>query len=594
MTLKSRKKFQKQVERPYRWRIRPVDHNLAHLLATDNKLNPVVARIVAGRMQEAEFGSAMMSESIERFLSPRLADLLDPFQLADMEKAVERVVDALRRDEPITVYGDYDSDGTTATALMVHLFRFLGHDVRYYIPHRIEEGYGLNTEAVEELARRGTRVIVTVDNGITAVAEAAHAKRRGVDLVITDHHRPGRELPEAYAIVNPNRADCPYPFKFLSGVGVAFKFAHALLKAMHVAPDKGRAFLRSVFDLVAIGTVADIVPLVGENRIFVTHALRWMRETPNLRVNVMCSVWGIDPATLTTQTISFRIAPRLNAAGRTDHAGVCVELLTTGDVRRAEQIASNLDSFNDARRDLEANILRRCQRFVEKEIDLEDEPILVVHGDDWHIGVLGIVASRLTDAYCRPAIVLSRQDDYAHGSGRSPESFNLHEALAATSDLLLEWGGHAHAAGLRLHAKEIHRFRTAINEYAHRHLEPEELVPELTIDAEISPREFGIPLLDALASLEPYGEGNPHPVLSMSHLRLIEEPRVVGSNHLKLRLSRDGEVFDAIGFGLGMLLERLRQQRYDLLEAAFSPTSDDFTGRRKAVMELKDLRFMGG
>jgi single-stranded-DNA-specific exonuclease len=546
-------------------------------------------------MRDVDEESALTQENLERFLSPRLADIHNPFELADMDKAVARVFNALRRNEAITVYGDYDSDGTTATALLVHLFRFLGYDkVSYYIPLRLEEGYGLNIGALENIAKQGTKVVLTVDNGITAVEEARHARRLGLDLVITDHHRPGRELPDACAIVNPNRPDCHYPFKYLAGVGVAFKFAHALLKAMHVDPDKGRAFLRSVLDLVAIGTVADIAPLVGENRIFVTHGLKRMRETPSERLRAMYSVWGIEPTILTAQTISFRIGPRLNAAGRTDDARVCVELLTTDNVQRAARIASDLDGFNQARRDLEAAILRQCLRIIEKEVNLEDEPVLVVHGNDWHIGVLGIVASRLTEAFYRPAIVLSRHDDYAIGSGRSPESFNLHRALAATSQLLLEWGGHAHAAGVRLLAKHIDQFRAVINDYAHVHLEPDHLIREITIDTEILAEEFGLPFLDALGKLEPYGEGNPLPVLAMRNLRLIEEPRIVGSNHLKLRLGANGQTFDAIGFGLAGLVDRLRQRRYELLDVAFSATRDDFTGCRKAMMELKDLRFAGG
>lgn len=596
MTAALRKRYHKTVERPFRWVFRQQDALLAERLSQEKGFRPVVARILAARAGDFFASDADFVEHLAHFLSPKLAMLHDPFLLADMDAAVARIQYAIQKNEKIAIYGDYDSDGTTATALLVLLFQFLGHaDVRYYIPHRLEEGYGLNEQALKNLAADGVRCVLTVDNGITALEEAEGAKRLGLDLVITDHHRPGSELPQACAVVNPNRADCPYPFKYLSGVGVAFKFAHALLKkSPHIRVENAREFLRSVLDLVAIGTVADIVPLVGENRIFVAKALARMRQPNNVRMRAMSEVWDLPTETFGAQTISFRIAPRLNAAGRTDHAGRCVELLTTNDLNRACRIAADLEAFNAERRDLESWILRECLSFIDHQINLEEEPVLVVDGEDWHIGVLGIVASRITDYYSRPTIVISRRSDLGHGSGRSPEAFNLHQALAATSEHLVEWGGHAHAAGLRLKTSSIHKFRTAINEYAHRYLDADALVPQLTLDTEILPQEFQVSLLDDLSQFEPYGEGNPPPVLAMRALRLVEPPRVVGTSHLKLRFGSGRYIFDAIGFQLAELCDSLRQQRHNLFDVAFSPTADTFSGTRKIAMEVKDLRVTGG
>ncbi|MCX7625048.1 MAG: single-stranded-DNA-specific exonuclease RecJ [Candidatus Sumerlaeaceae bacterium] len=596
MTAARRTRYHKIVERPFRWIFRQRDPVLAERLSREKGFHPVVARILAARAREFFADGDDFGEYLARFLSPKLGMLHDPMLLADMEAAVDRVRHAVKKNEKIVVYGDYDSDGTTATALLMLLFQFLRYnEVQYYIPHRLEEGYGLNEKALRNLAADGVSCILTVDNGITALEEAESARRLGLDLVITDHHRPGSELPTACAVVNPNRQDCPYPFKYLSGVGVAFKFAHALLKkCSDIKIEDARKFLESVLDLVAIGTVADIVPLVGENRILVAKALPRMRKPRTVRMKAMTQVWDLPEDTFGTHTISFRVAPRLNAAGRTDHAGICVELLTTNDFNRACRIAADLEAFNAERRDLESWILRECLSFIDHQINLEEEPIIVVDGEDWHIGVLGIVASRITDYYSRPAIVISRRSELSHGSGRSPEAFNLHQALSATSQYLLEWGGHAHAAGLRLKTSSIHKFREAINTYARSFLEPETLVPQLTLDTEIAPEEFQVTLIDELSRFEPYGEGNPPPVLAMRELRLVEPPRVVGTNHLKLRFGAGRYIYDAIGFQLGELCETLRQQRHNLFDVAFSPTADTFSGSKKITMEIKDLRVIGG
>lgn len=580
-----RQKYHRKIERPLRWVYREGDPSVVNSLMGTCGLEPVVARIVAGRASDGD------TKAIEQFLSPRLVDLHDPFLLADMEPAVTRTRMALRRRERIAIYGDYDCDGMTATALLVRTFRFLGTDVETYIPHRLEEGYGLNRAALEHLAAMRIGLIITVDNGITAVDESRRAQELGLELIITDHHRPAAELPQATAVIDPNRADCPYPNKYLTGVGVAFKFAHALLKSERVPAERAKEFLRSLLELVAIGTIADAAPLVGENRAMVRYGLESMTRQPSVGVRAMRQMWELPPGPLTSQIVMFRMAPRLNAAGRTADPSVCVDLLTTDSENRALEIAFQLEHYNAQRKRIERQLFDECQRFVDKYVDLEDEPVLVIDGKEWHIGVIGIVASRLVELYRRPTIVISTSGELGHGSGRSLESFNLHRALVATSDYLAEFGGHTQAAGLRIPVRNIRGFRRAINAYAHQCLDPQHLVPTLTIDTTLAAREFDRSLLSALGKLEPFGEGNPTPVFSMSDLTLAAPPRVVATNHLKLIFKTAERTVEAIGFNFGEMARLVNDHYHRSFEAAFHLSCNQYHGDERLEMLLKDLRW---
>jgi len=581
-----RRKYHKRIQRPFRWKYRTINSQHATDLATRHGFSPLLSRIIAARLHEAP------SEALDKFLRPALATLHDPFLLADMEPAVKRCAEAVRRREKIVIYGDYDADGITATALLVHLFRFLDHDVEYYIPHRVEEGYGLQKDALAELSKQGTKVVITVDNGITAIEEAKEARRRNIDLIITDHHQPADTLPDAVAAVDPNRRDCPYPCKFLTGVGVAFKFAHGLLKYLGTPPEKGREFLRSVLDLVAIGTIADQVPLLDENRVLVTYGLEQMRSSPSVRIRSMLDMWSL-PRDFSSQTVAFQIAPRLNAAGRIDHAAICVQLLTAQDDTEARAIAYELDTLNLKRRELEAQLFQMCRRYVDKHLSLEDEPVLIVPGAKWHRGIIGVAATRLAELYHRPAIVISVEDEVAHGSGRSPASFNLLSALEAVKDHLLEYGGHLQAAGLSLTAANIDSFRDAINSYAHMHLEPDDLVPELTIDTPVEPHELDIDLVKSLKTLEPFGDSNPPVVLSMEGVRLASSPQLVGAqrNHIRLAVASNGAKFDVIGYNLGELIGPLQEQAGSHFDIVFTPSINTYFGTEDLQLELKDLCF---
>lgn len=569
-----------------RWDFLPDDRVLAAALQQSRGLNPAVARVIANR------GYAHDADDFEGYLNPALSSLHDPSLLRDMDVAVDRIVHAVRNREKITIYGDYDTDGATSTALLHKMFSFLAAEANFYIPHRIEEGYGLNTGAITALAATGTRLIVTVDNGITAVEQVAHARSLGVDIIITDHHQPasGALLPPAYAVINPNRRDCPYPNKHLTGVGVAFKLCHAVLRAMRVPRNQATPFLRSLLDLVAIGTIADVAPLVGENRVLVKHGLDVLMTTRNPGLIGIKRALELEGARMTTQRIGFQIAPRLNAAGRTDHAGICVDLLTATDPNTAFEMAAMLDRLNRNRRAMESAIFEACLRQIRQEMDLDANRVIVVSGHDWHLGVIGIVASKIVELYHRPVIVIAVNGGVGKGSARSIKGFNIHEALEACREHLVTFGGHPFAAGLQVEPDRIPALRRAINEHAAQTLDETSLVPSLVIDTVVEPHETGDTLLRDLRVLEPHGPANPLPVMAMPGLRLAEKPRIVGTNHLKMRLRSGDAFFDAIGFGLGSFLPVLDANMKEQVELAFVPTVNDYYCDERLQLDVKDIR----
>lgn len=526
-------------------------------------------------------------EELNAFLYPSLAATHDPHLLKGMGAAVDRIERALLADESICIYGDYDVDGITATAIVKLTFDFLGADVATYIPHRLNEGYGLHKDAIGRLAERGVKLIVTVDNGITALDEIRTANELGLDVVVTDHHQPERALPPAVAVVNPNQPGCEYPFSELCGAGVAFKLCHALLKRLAPDAETSRPFLTSLLDLVALGTVADVVPLVGENRVFVHHGLRIMRETPRLGLDAMLKKIKGAQDSITADRLSYTIAPRLNAAGRTDRADYALDLLLSEDAHQAAELAQLLESFNEERRKIEAETVAEALAKIDEN---SDDPVIVVGGEDWHPGVVGIVASRLVSKYHRPAIVFGIEDDEARGSARSIKGFNLHRALEECRDSLTTFGGHPMAAGLSLSASRIPEFREAIQRYARGVLTEERLTPTLSIDATADPEEITIENVLGLDRLRPFGEENPRPVFAIEGLMLTEEPRVLKEAHLKLRLTTPkGRRISAIGFSQAWRYDALTKGGGKLRIAA-TPTINTWGGRSQAELEIADIK----
>ncbi|MCE5230565.1 single-stranded-DNA-specific exonuclease RecJ [bacterium] len=566
--------------RTMQWHFREVDSAISQQLAAELKIAPIVARILAAR------GIADPAEA-HRFLNPSLAQIHNPNELLGMEKAVERIGRAIRCGEKVWIWGDYDVDGITATAILLLTIEELGCPADYYIPHRVNEGYGLHAQAMEQLAGEGATLIVTVDCGVSAMAEAKLARKLGVDLIITDHHEPGPALPEAYALINPKQPGCHYPCKGLSGSGVAFKLAHALLKAFH--PDEARAkeFLKSLLDLVMMGTVADVVPLTGENRCLVAAGLERMRRQPRLGIAKLAEVANLSPRKIDAGSIGFVLGPRLNAAGRTEHALFAVELLLTQDDKRAKELAGKLDQFNENRRAIEAETLAEAMRLIEP---YRQDQVLVVAQDGWHHGVLGIVASRIQASFYRPVIAISIDQEMAKGSGRSIPGFDLYEALGKCTEHLEQFGGHRMAAGLSLASDRIDGFREAINAHAREVLSDEILSPGIRIDTVASPAELTRQAVEEIEVLAPFGIDNPKPIIAIDGMRLMEEPRVMKERHMKLWLSaQDGRPMAALGWSMARRIGELSVGGGELRLAGM-PILNTWNGRTTVEFEMKDFK----
>lgn len=543
-------------------------------------LPPLLARILAGR-------GLTDPESVAQFLHPTLAQLNNPFELKGMDAAVERIGRAIAAKESVWIYGDYDVDGITATAIMLLTLEELHCQAEYYIPHRLSEGYGLNAEAVEQLAQEGAQLIVTVDCGITAVRETARAAELGMAVIITDHHEPGPELPRAVSIVNPKQEGCPYPFKGLAGAGVAFKLAHALLKKFHPDPDAAREFLKSLLDLATLGTVADIVPLLGENRSIVTFGLERLRQSKRLGLMHLFESASLAPGQINTGSISYIVAPRLNAAGRTEHAMFSVELLMTRDAGRARDLARQLEGFNDNRRDIEAGTVEEALALLEPR---GADPVIVVSQEGWHQGVLGIVASRIVGHCYRPSIVFGVEGPLARGSGRSIPGFDLLEALKASREHLHQFGGHKMAAGVELQAVNLEAFRATINAYAASVMDDEMRRPLVTIDATAESGDLTPETIGRLEELAPHGPENPKPIVSLENFKLIEDPRVFRQKHLKLMCSGpDGRILPVVGWSMAPRVEELASCN-GAIRLAGTPLVNTYNGRVSVELELKDFQ----
>ena len=552
-------------------------------LADRYRLNQVVARVLANR------GLALEHDAMVSFMKPQLGSLHDPHLMADMTVGIERTVHAIRRGERITVFGDYDADGMTSTALMIRGLKRAGAHCDFYVPHRVNEGYGLNSAALERIAAQGTRLVITVDNGISGLEQVRHAKHLGLDVIVTDHHQVGEEMPDAIAVINPNRPDCLYPCKHLTGVGVAFKFIHALLKALGQPADESIVFLKGLLALVAIGTVADFAPLADENRVLVSHGLRQISASAHTGLAALCRHLKLQ-GDISATHVGFQIAPRLNAAGRTSHADIGVRLLTTDDMDEALAIVKELEKCNQNRKHVEGSIFTQCMQQVEERFDLESEPVVVVDGHGWHLGVIGIVASRIMEQVDRPVVVLTHNDDCVKGSARSFGAYNLYQALTTCEHLLVAYGGHPHAAGMTLKAENVDALRKALNAFALEGDGLQQMAKPLVIDAEVDCRHLSLEMMEHLRYLEPFGQSNPTPVLATRGICLNCQPRVVGEKHLKMQFTQSGTLIEAIGFNLGHMAGELNGAVGAPLDVAFSPTVNRYYTEPTVQMEVKDLR----
>ena len=539
---------------------------------------PIIAKILLNRGIDT-FDKAKL------FFRGKMENLYDPFLLADMEKAVERIARAIKQQEKILIYGDYDVDGITSVSMLYLVLKQLDADVCYYIPHRVQEGYGISTTGIDEAAKQNVNLIISVDCGVTAIKEVEYARQLNMDVIVSDHHEPGIQLPDAYAILNPKCENSNYPFQELAGVGVAFKLAQALIAVMKIDEDVIKEFV----DLVAIGSAADIVPLIDENRIFVKEGLKRLNETNRPGLKALLKVAGLHNKTLGTGQIVFIIAPRINAVGRMGNAERAIELFTTQDKDRALEIANLFEVENRQRKNIDEETFKKAQHIVEENYNLADHYGLVLDQEGWHPGVIGIVASRVVEKYYRPTIMISIEDGVGKGSARSISGFDIYLALKQCEDLLIGYGGHKYAAGLTIERDNIEEFRTRFNEIASQHLDKELLAPKLRIEGEIRLSEINSRLYKFLRLLAPFGPQNMRPVFFSQKLQVVGTPSIVGNNHLKFKVRQDGIVMDAIGFNLGDLIYRI-DPGVNNLDMAYVIEENTYLGRTTLQLRVKDLR----
>ncbi len=524
------------------------------------------------------------SASARRFLKPSLDQLLDPFLLTDMEIAVDRIRRALRAGERLMVYGDYDVDGVTGTSVLLRALRRLGGDASFYIPHRIKEGYGISEGGIDEALRRQVGLLISVDCGITAHREVEYARDRGIDVIVTDHHQPGA-LPRAVAVVNPKREDCPYPFKELPGVALAFKVADALFRGEGRDPQA----LHEDLDLVALGCAADIVPLVDENRVLVKHGLKRMLNTQNVGLRALIESVGLGGKPIGTGQVVFMLAPRINAIGRMGSATEAVVLLTDDDPEVARQIAGRLEVQNQIRREADDRTLSEALDMIEREVDLEHDRAVVLASERWHPGVIGIVASRIAEKVYLPTVLIALDGPRGKGSARSIPGFDLYRALFACQDHLSAFGGHKYAAGLTIERDRIEGFKCAFQQAVKATLAPEALTPQIVIDDEVSLGQIDDRLVQILKDFAPFGPQNLRPTLASRGVEVVGAPSTVGRNHIRFKARQDGRILDCIGFDIGHLLYRLTPGEPNL-DIAYVIEENEWRGKKTIQLRIKDLR----
>jgi single-stranded-DNA-specific exonuclease len=563
------------------WESLRCDEGAISRLATELHVSPVTARLLCIRGLD-EPGVA------QRFLTPSLADLHDPLLLADMPVAVDRILGAIAGKERIAIHGDYDVDGVTSTVILRRALELLGADVVHFIPERLRDGYGLQPAALDRLHAQGIRVVISVDCGIRASEAARRACSLGLDLIITDHHEPDDELPACVAVINPKRHDCRYPDKNLAGVGVALKLVQAL------CAKSGRvSWLPAFVKVAALGTLADVVPLTGENRIIAKLGLEMLSKGPHkVGLRALLEASGLLNTTIDSHQVSFVIAPRINAAGRMSTPDIAARLLLAADEAmggEAKELAEQLNAENLRRQEEEAAIVTEARKAVETDLDVGSRTVIVVAGEGWHRGVIGIVASKLVDAFHRPAIVISVDGDVAHGSCRSIPSFNMLAALESCGDVMTKFGGHKQAAGLTMEARRIRELRAGVNTYADTCLTPDDLRPRLWIDGALSFRGISAQVASELTALAPFGAGNPTPVFRASRVEIVDGPRRIKERHLKMAFRQDGRVMRGIAWRASERESFVAEHR-SAIDLAFSLEQDIWNGERYLQLSIADFK----
>ena len=523
--------------------------------------------------------------SARRFLKADLKDLRDPYIFQDMEKAVDIILRAINNNERILIYGDYDVDGITSVTLLFSILKEFTTNLYYYIPNRFQEGYGLNEEAIDIAFKNNFKLIITVDCGISSIYEIEKANNYGIDVIVTDHHQPQKDIPSAIAIINP-KCDSNYPFKELAGVGVSFKVAQALYSKL----GKNQDDLQNLLDYVALGSIADSVPFIDENRILIKHGLKVLNQTQKEGLKALIMESGINYGILGTKEVNFALAPRINAAGRLGDSKLALELLLTDSESKARYLSRKLSEINKCRKEIGDNILREARKLASRQVKEENNKVLVLASENWNQGVIGIIASRLVDEFNRPAIVISKKDGMAKGSGRSINGFHLYNVLELCQDVLVNFGGHKLAAGITIESNKIPEFKSMINEISQDFIKEDDLSPELKIDARISLSNINFGLVKDINVLEPFGIGNPQPVFC-SYKNTISDWRLVGEKreHIKLKIKEENRTLEGIGFKLSRIGNQIFSEN-KVVDLAFNIELNKWNGTENVQLNIKDIK----
>ena len=555
-----------------KWEIYKTNEEKVEELQKKYKLNRLLSTLLTNRGITEE-------TKIEKFLNPKRSDFYDPFGMPDMEKAVERILKAIENKEQIIIYGDYDVDGITSVTVLKSFLEERGIQVNVYIPNRLNEGYGLNKTAMEEIAKQGNKLMITVDCGITAVEEVEYAKKFGIETIITDHHEPAEELPKAIAVVDAKRKDNKYECRNLAGVGVVFK----LIQALSIKLELDQKEYLKYLDIVCVGTISDIVPLTDENRVIVKLGLKLVEQTKNLGLKEILQSCGYSK--INSTTISFGVAPRINACGRMGHQEEALNLLLSKEEKEVKELTQKINEYNKIRQEIEKNIYNEAIEQIEKERN-DNKNTIVVFGKGWHHGVIGIVSSKITELYFKPSILLCEEDGECKGSGRSIPGFDLHEALMECNDTIEKFGGHAMAVGININKEKIEEFKEEFEKIA-KEKEVDKIIPILNLDAEIKLDDVNKEMVDSLKELEPFGEANKMPIFAFRNLKIDSIRSLSDGKHLKLSVKDNKNIINAIGFNMGALADTYRIG--DRVDIAGNLEINSFNGVDSIQINIKDI-----
>ena len=565
-------------KKEYRWALNPAPpEELVRKLSEELTLSSPLVSVLINRGIDT-------FEKAKLYFRPSIDQLHDPFLMDGMYLAVDRLLRARNNNEKILVYGDYDVDGTNGAGMLYMYFKEIGCDAAYYIPDRLTEGYGISQTGVEYAKKEGYTLLVAIDCGITALAQVEYARQIGVEVIICDHHEPAEEIPNAVAVLDPLKPNCRYPFKTLCGTGVGYKFIQAIARTLG-----HEDVVEKYVDFVALATTADIVPLVDENRVFVHLGLERINTNTRPGIRALLESAGLKIGHVTTGQVVFAMAPRINAVGRLGDAKRAVELLVSDDYESSIQFARVLEQENLNRRKIDEGVFEEAQSLIEEYFKKYGDGAIVMHQEQWHPGVVGIVASRMVEKYYRPAVMLTTLEGVAKGSARSIAGVNIHQALKMVEDKLLQFGGHKYAAGVSIDLDRIDEFRAAFNTVVKEMLTEDLLTPEIHIDTEINLSELTPKFLRVLKQFAPFGPQNMRPMFLTKQVQVTGLPRIVGKDHLRFKVKKEGVTFDCIGFGLGSLLEKVKE-KLNGLDIVFSIDENDFTGVALTQLKIKDLK----